>query len=155
MSSARLRVLVSLCLIRCCGQARCAPCSVEIGVPDGERPVRSCDAGEMRRDQRVDLFGEVAQPYANASGEDDVVGTIDGVGDADGAGEGAQRRLEAAEGFEGGGDVAEFFHEGGPAQVPLQRARAAVGAGGRVAFDGDVELRDVAGGWAVYFKRLS
>src|SRR5438876_514235 len=81
-----------------------------------------------------------------ADGEDDVLGAIDGVGDADGAGEGAQRGFEATESFEGGGDVAVFFYQGGGAHVTFERTCATVWADGGVAFNGDIHLPDVAGG---------
>src|SRR2546428_111500 len=86
---------------------------------------------------------------ADAAGEDDVLGAIDGVGDADGAGEGAQRGFEATESFEGGGDVAVFFYQGGGAHVTFERTCATVGADGGVAFNGDIHLPDVAGGVAI------
>src|SRR5687768_3861830 len=72
------------------GEEGSANGGVEVGVAAGERPAGAGDAGEVRGDKRLDGGQERREADANAAGEDDVVGAIDGVGDSDGASQGTE-----------------------------------------------------------------
>jgi hypothetical protein len=106
--------------------------------------------GEVGVDELLQRGEQGAEEVADTAGEDDVVGAVHGVGDADGAGEGAEGSFgEGEDGEEGGELFAVAKAEGGGAEVGFEAAPAAVGADGGGVFEGDVDLAEMAGGFAV------
>lgn len=136
-------------------EARCTRRGVKCVLGEVEGPVR---AGEVRQavgdgGAQECRDGRLAQGETDSAEQCDVMRAVDGVCDAQGANECANRRVvEIGGGQPGWQTIAEPGTQRGQADVGFEAAAACIGADGRltrVGFERDVDLAEVSRGAGV------